>query len=87
MNFNEFGKKMELEEILSNLCGRLLELECDVTSLISKYYNSNKEVSDDFREIFDELQDLGSAINLYDFRLKMDLQRDLESKMKHTEKS
>lgn len=87
MNFNEFGKKMELEEILSDLCGRLLELECDVTSLISKYYNSNKEVSDDFREIFDELQDIGSAINLYDFRLKMDLQRDLESKMKHTEKS
>lgn len=87
MNFNEFGKKMELEEILSDLCGRLLELECDVTSLISKYYNSNKEVSDDFCEIFDELQDLGSAINLYDFRLKMDLQRDLESKMKHTEKS
>lgn len=87
MNFNEFGKKMELEEILSDLCGRLLELECDVTSLISKYYNSNKEVSDDFREIFDELQDLGSAINLYDFRLKMDLQRDLESKMKHIEKS
>lgn len=87
MNLNEFGKKRGLEEILSDLSGRFLELECDVTSLISKYYHSNKEASDDFREIFDELQDLSAAINLYDFRLKMDLQRDLESKMKHIEKS